>query len=143
VWDRRSRHRRPFLLFPLRSKMAHLTSCSPVSVFTHYLLYISLTLISSPPLRIVRSFSAEPTGFNGFNTGFGQSPFGNGVATPPVPPLPPSVVAAGPGPAQKNTNPANVFAAMKAGTFANANDSAPQSAGEAFLRAVDRGRATS
>ena len=42
---------------------------------------------------------------------------------------------------QKDTNPANVFAAMKAGSFAN--DSAPQSAGEAFLRAVDRSRATS
>jgi hypothetical protein len=74
---------------------------------------------------------AEPTGFN---PGFGQSPFG----TPP--PIPQSI-AAGPGPAQKDTNPVNVFAAMKAGTFAN--DSAPQSAGEAFLRAVDRGRATS
>lgn len=84
---------------------------------------------------------AEPTGFN---PGFGQSPFGNGIglgaAPPPVPPLPQSVPM-GPGPAQKETNPANVFAAMKAGTFAN--DSAPQSAGEAFLRAVDRGRATS
>ena len=83
----------------------------------------------------------EPTGFI---PGFGQSPFGNGVgvgvAPPPVPPLPQSV-AMGPGPVQKDTNPANVFASMKAGTFAN--DSAPQSAGEAFLRAVDRGRATS
>lgn len=72
---------------------------------------------------------AEPTGFN---PGFGQSPFGT---PPPIPPLPQS------GPAQKDTNPANVFAAMKAGTFGN--DTAPQSAGEAFLRAVDRGRATS
>ncbi len=63
------------------------------------------------------------------------------ASTPvPVPPLP-SSIAAGPGPAQKDTNPANVFAAMKVGTFAN--DTAPQSAGEAFLRAVDRRRATS
>jgi hypothetical protein len=68
---------------------------------------------------------AEPTGFN---PGFGQSPFGNGVAP-----------QSSSGPAQKDTNPVNVFAAMKAGTFAN--DSAPQSAGEAFLRAVG-GRAS-
>ena len=68
-------------------------------------------------------FYAEPTGFN---PGFGQPSFGNGVAAGPTP--------------QKDTNPVNVFAAMKAGTFAN--DSAPQSAGEAFLRAVDRGRAS-
>ena len=77
---------------------------------------------------------AEPTGFN---PGFGQSPFGT---PPPILPLPQSV-GAGPGPPQKDTNPANIFASMKAGTFAN--DTAPQSAGEAFLRAVDRGRATS
>jgi hypothetical protein len=73
---------------------------------------------------------AEPTGFN---PGFGQAQFGNGLAPSMSPP------AAGPG--QKDTNPMNVFASMKAGTFAN--DSAPQSAGEAFLRAVDRGRASS
>jgi len=77
---------------------------------------------------------AEPTGFN---PGFGQPPFGNGFA--PSMSQPSSGVAAGP--AQKDTNPVNVFAAMKAGTFAN--DSAPQSAGEAFLRTVDRGRASS
>jgi hypothetical protein len=75
----------------------------------------------------------QPTGFN---PGFGQPPFGNGMA--------PSMLqtsSAPAGPAQKDTNPVNVFAAMKAGTFAN--DSAPQTAGEAFLRAVDRGRASS
>ena len=62
----------------------------------------------------------DPTGFN---PGFGQSPFGgNGfnasAPPPPVPPLPsqPSV----------NTNPANIFAQMKSGTFAQ--DDAPQSA---------------
>ncbi|KAI0296117.1 hypothetical protein B0F90DRAFT_1115498 [Multifurca ochricompacta] len=89
-------------------------------------------------------FLAEPTGFN---PGFGQqqqlSPFGNGNGIAPhpslsplsVPPLPPQSSSA-----TGTTNPANVFAAMKAGTFAN--DSVPQSAGEAFLRAVDRGRAS-
>ena len=70
----------------------------------------------------------EPTGFN---PGFGQPSFVNGIA--------PQQSSAGP--AQKDTNPANVFASMKAGTFAN--DSVPQSAGEAFLRAVDGGRASS
>jgi len=82
----------------------------------------------------------QPTGFNpGFG---GQSPFGNGIAPSPglVPPLPQSQLVGG-APPQKDTNPVNVFAAMKAGTFAN--DTAPQSAGEAFLRAVDRGRASS
>ncbi|KAI9464442.1 hypothetical protein BJY52DRAFT_1249080 [Lactarius psammicola] len=69
----------------------------------------------------------QPTGFN---PGFGQPSYGIGSGAPPLPG----------GPAQKDTNPANVFAAMKAGTFAN--DSAPQSAGEAFLHAVDRGRAS-
>jgi len=72
----------------------------------------------------------QPTGFN---PGFGQPSFGNGIA--------PSISQAAAGPAQKDTNPVNVFAAMKAGTFAN--ESAPQSAGEAFLRAVDGGRASS
>ena len=82
---------------------------------------------------------AEPTGFN---PGFGQPSFGGNGIAPPVPPLPQLQSAgAGPGqPQQKDSNPANIFAAMKAGTFAN--DSAPQSAGEAFLRAVDRGRAS-
>jgi hypothetical protein len=75
----------------------------------------------------------EPTGFN---PGFGQPSFSNGIA--PSFSQPSSAAA---GPAQKDTNPVNVFAAMKAGTFAN--ESAPQSAGEAFLRAVDRGRASS
>ncbi|KAF8268783.1 hypothetical protein EI94DRAFT_1726772 [Lactarius quietus] len=73
----------------------------------------------------------QPTGFN---PGFSQPSYGNGNGfgggAPPQPG----------GSAQKETNPANVFAAMKAGTFAN--DSAPQSAGEAFLHAVDRGWAS-
>ncbi|KAH9072330.1 hypothetical protein EDB83DRAFT_2541595 [Lactarius deliciosus] len=61
----------------------------------------------------------QPTGFN---PGFGQPSYGS-----PAPPLPG-------GSAPKDTNPANVFAAMKAGTFAN--DSAPQSADKyAALRA--------
>jgi len=60
----------------------------------------------------------QPTGFN---PGFGQPSLSNGIA-PSF--LQPSSAAAGP--AQKDTNPVNVFAAMKAGTFAN--ESAPQSA---------------
>ena len=86
------------------------------------------------------AFCTEPTGFN---PGFGQQPqqFGNGLI-PPVPPLPGfAQQQQQQQQQQKDTNPANVFAAMKAGSFAN--DSAPQSAGEAFLRAVDRSRATS
>ncbi|KAH9894467.1 hypothetical protein C8Q73DRAFT_695666 [Cubamyces lactineus] len=71
---------------------------------------------------------SNPTGFNpiqtnptGFNPGFGQSPFGSGsysVQAPPPPPPAPSQPAV-------NTNPANIFAQMKSGTFAN-DDSAPQ-----------------
>ncbi|THH17426.1 hypothetical protein EW146_g3389, partial [Bondarzewia mesenterica] len=53
------------------------------------------------------------TGPTGFNPGFGQS-FNNGMQQPPS--------AA---PQSKDTTPANIFAQMKAGTFAN--DSAPQS----------------
>jgi actin cytoskeleton-regulatory complex protein SLA1 len=60
----------------------------------------------------------DPTGFN---AGFGQSPFGNHMAVPPMPPLPTSNT--------NNTAPANVFAQMKAGTFANNTDPAPQPAG--------------
>jgi hypothetical protein len=65
----------------------------------------------------------DPTGFNA--GGFGQSPFGNhmAVAVPPVPPLPKSNSNS------NNTTPANVFAQMKAGTFAN-NESAAQPAGQ-------------
>ena len=49
------------------------------------------------------------------NSGFGQSPFANPAPPPPAPPQPPV-----------NTNPANIFAQMKSGTFAQ--DDAPQSA---------------
>ncbi len=71
--------------------------------------------------------SAEPTGFV---PGFGKPTSGKGKG------IGASLQA---GPAQKDTNPpTNVFLAMKAGTFAN--DSAPQSASEGFLYAVDRGR---
>ena len=111
----------------------------PRQFFYGFILYHRSRLLHlGIPLTLNACLFTEPTGFN---PGFGQSPFGNGVGPGPVPPLPPSIAAAGPGPAPKDTNPANVFAAMKAGTFAN--DTAPQSAGEAFLRAVDRGRATS
>lgn len=111
--------------------MAHLGNCNPVSPLLHYnilphhlssIVYLDLLSHHAKPFF----FSlAEPTGFN---PGFGQSQFGNGLAP-----------QSSSGPAQKDTNPVNVFASMKAGTFAN--DSAPQSAGEAFLRAVG-GRAS-
>ena len=52
------------------------------------------------------------------NTGFG-SPFANAAPPPPVPPLPSQPAV--------NTNPANIFAQMKSGTFAQ-DDSAPQGA---------------
>ncbi|KAH7105422.1 hypothetical protein BKA62DRAFT_689653 [Auriculariales sp. MPI-PUGE-AT-0066] len=66
---------------------------------------------------------SNPTGFipsnpTGFGT-FGGSGFGAASPLPPVPPLPSS-------PPQNNA-PANIFASMKAGTFA-ADDSAPQTA---------------
>ncbi|KAJ3008655.1 hypothetical protein NUW54_g3073 [Trametes sanguinea] len=73
---------------------------------------------------------SNPTGFNpiqsnptGFNPGFGQSPFGSGsysVQAPPPPPPPPA-----PARPPVDTNPANIFAQMKSGTFA-ADESMPQ-----------------
>ncbi|KAI1789509.1 hypothetical protein LXA43DRAFT_576611 [Ganoderma leucocontextum] len=69
-------------------------------------------------VTIINSSSSDPTGFNpGMNAGFG-SPFAN-PAPPPVPPLPSQ--------APVNTNPANIFAQMKSGTFAQ-DDSVPQGA---------------
>ncbi|KAG7096990.1 hypothetical protein E1B28_004385 [Marasmius oreades] len=63
---------------------------------------------------------SNPTGFN---PGFSQSPFNNGILSPPpVPPLPPSTSSN-----QTDTNPANIFAQMKSGTFATDNSSVPQS----------------
>ena len=115
-----------FRLSPRHSRMARLGSCNPVSPSLHY--YTSPHFLSTISIFfhiMLNSFLAEPTGFN---PGFGQSQFGNGLAP-----------QSSSGPAQKDTNPVNVFASMKAGTFAN--DSAPQSAGEAFLRAVG-GRAS-
>ncbi|KAM5540360.1 hypothetical protein V8D89_005818 [Ganoderma adspersum] len=60
---------------------------------------------------------SNPTGFNpGVNIGFG-SPFANPAPPPPVPPVPSQPPV--------NTNPANIFAQMKSGTFAQ-DDSLPQ-----------------
>ncbi|KAI0921699.1 hypothetical protein AcV7_008117 [Taiwanofungus camphoratus] len=59
---------------------------------------------------------SNPTGFN---PAYGQSPFANGISSPPSPPSQTSV---------PNTSPANVFAQMKSGTFANDNPSGPQGA---------------
>ena len=52
--------------------------------------------------------------YTGFNPNFSQSPFSNGTAPPPVPPLPGSLSTV-----TKDTSPANIFAQMKSGTFAN------------------------
>ena len=52
--------------------------------------------------------------YTGFNPNFAQSPFGNGATPPPVPPLPASFSTV-----TKDTSPANIFAQMKSGTFAN------------------------
>ncbi|KAK7049547.1 cytoskeletal protein binding protein [Paramarasmius palmivorus] len=74
---------------------------------------------------------SNPTGFNPspnfgqspFNQSpFNQSPFNNPISSPPpVPPLPSSNA-----PSTTDTSPANIFAQMKSGTFANDNQSGPQ-----------------
>jgi hypothetical protein len=61
--------------------------------------------------------------FTGFNPGLG-SLASNNFSVPPVPPLPIS-----PSSNSNNTSPANVFAQMKSGTFANEDHSQPQPAG--------------
>ncbi|KAF9075858.1 hypothetical protein BDP27DRAFT_1415020 [Rhodocollybia butyracea] len=66
----------------------------------------------------------NPTGFNpgmgqGFNTGMSS--------TPPVPPLP-SFMPNNNGNNASSTNPANVFAQMKSGNFANDNETSSQNA---------------
>jgi hypothetical protein len=103
----------------------------------------STPIISTNPTGFNPSFGNNNGGFNplqpnptGFNpnfgagmggmlqpqpTGFGQSPFSNGFSSPPppVPPLPTSNSSN-----MNSTNPANIFAQMKSGTFDN--DSGPQ-----------------
>ena len=67
----------------------------------------------------------KTTEFTGFNPNVG--PLGsNNFSLPPVPPLPISVPNSN---SNNNTSPANVFAQMKSGTFANEDHSQPQSAG--------------
>ena len=66
--------------------------------------------------------SVEFTGFNP-NAGLFTS---NNFTAPPVPPLPSSVANSN---GSNNTSPANVFAQMKSGTFANEESSQPQSSG--------------
>ncbi|KAG5646618.1 hypothetical protein DXG03_002922 [Asterophora parasitica] len=83
-------------------------------------------------LQNTGAFSAAPltNQFTGFNPNFGQSPFNNTISPPPpVPPLPLSLPLSLPSsPATNNTSPANIFAAMKSGTFAtdNGNNNQPQ-----------------
>ncbi|OBZ76080.1 hypothetical protein A0H81_03823 [Grifola frondosa] len=60
---------------------------------------------------------SNPTGFN---PGFGHLPMNSGFSSPaPAPPVPSA-------PPVTNTSPANVFAQMKSGTFANDETSGPQ-----------------
>ncbi|RDX55445.1 hypothetical protein OH76DRAFT_1396833 [Lentinus brumalis] len=88
---------------------------------------------SMPSFQATPSFNpvqTNPTGFNpiqsnptGFNPGYGQSPFGgNGYSATPPPPAPPL-----PSQSSVNTNPANIFAQMKSGTFAQ-DEPGPQGA---------------
>ncbi|TFK43561.1 hypothetical protein BDQ12DRAFT_675175 [Crucibulum laeve] len=73
------------------------------------------------PFQNPPSFQPVQSHITGFNPGMNQSVFSNGMSPPPpVPPLPSST--------SNNTNPANIFAQMKSGTFANENESGiPQS----------------
>ncbi|KAH9951730.1 hypothetical protein B0H21DRAFT_684274 [Amylocystis lapponica] len=72
-----------------------------------------------PPSFQNSGFGQIQSNPTGFNPGFGQMAYNNGVNSQP-PLAPPSQ------PAAPNTTPANIFAQMKSGTFAN--DSAPQGA---------------
>ncbi|KAF8627174.1 hypothetical protein AX15_004492 [Amanita polypyramis BW_CC] len=63
--------------------------------------------------------------FTGFNPGAGQF-IPNNFTAPPVPPLPSSVANSNGN--NNSTSPANVFAQMKSGTFANEDNPQPQSA---------------
>lgn len=65
------------------------------------------------------------TEFTGFNPNVGPS-VPNNFTLPPVPPLPISVPNSN---GNNNTSPANVFAQMKSGTFANEDHTQPQSSG--------------
>ncbi|KAH7930078.1 hypothetical protein BV22DRAFT_1191549 [Leucogyrophana mollusca] len=73
-----------------------------------------------PPIQ------SNPTGFSPF----AQSPFNNVVSSPPpAPPLPSYSQPSN----HSNTSPANVFAQMKSGTFANGNDgTGPQQPAEKY-----------
>jgi len=70
---------------------------------------------SVPPFQGNSGFTPVQSHTTGFNAPLGPSPFANpnGMASPP--PLPSNPT--------NNTSPANVFAQMKSGTFANENDS--------------------
>lgn len=79
----------------------------------------------------MNGFQPTPTGLvntnpTGFNPNFGQT-FNSVSSVPPVPPLPSQ--------ASNNTNPANVFASMKSGTFVTDHEtSVPQTADYDALR---------
>lgn len=75
---------------------------------------------SVPSFQNNTGFGGIQSNPTGYNPGFGQSPFGNGVASPPPVPQQQSSLA--------NTTPANIFAQMKSGTFANDNSTGPQGA---------------
>ncbi|GBE79439.1 hypothetical protein SCP_0206380 [Sparassis crispa] len=73
----------------------------------------------NPSFQTNSGFGQMQSNPTGFNPGFGQLPFSNGVSSPP--PAPPASSVA-------STSPANVFAQMKSGTFATNETSVPQSA---------------
>lgn len=91
----------------------------PTNSFSSGPIQPRMSLYAVVCLHLLIFWLLDPTGFN---SGYGQSPYGSGITSPPPAPAPP--------PAQ-NTSPANIFAQMKSGTFAN--ESAPQNAGSYFL----------
>ncbi|KAH9938301.1 uncharacterized protein B0H18DRAFT_1205565 [Fomitopsis serialis] len=73
---------------------------------------------SVPSFQANGGFDGIQSNPTGFNPGIGASPFGNGFSSPPPQPQSNAV----------DTTPANIFAKMKSGAFANDNNSSPQGA---------------
>ncbi|THH29133.1 hypothetical protein EUX98_g5055 [Antrodiella citrinella] len=69
-----------------------------------------------PPMPQMTGFGQMQSN-SGFNPGYGQSPFDNPIPSPPAQ-------------SQNTTSAANIFAAMKSGTFASDNNTLPQAPGK-------------